>query len=276
MKLNSIVSVSFLLFLTAAIFSCSEEKYPGYSEAAEGVYYKLHYPGESGNKAGPDDYYEVVMLNRFGEEVIFDSQLESGSGTLLMQSEASKYFSVLSEGDSATFLLSGAGLALPGMPDTGMIEMNVKVLRILSADEAAEIEANRDGDAGEVLIIKRYLTKKGIKAEQDTSGIVQLEMNTGSGKSPEKGDTVDIQVKGELLNGRVVDDSRTYGGLSFIWGDEGQVLPGIRMVLSRMKEGGNAKIILPSRLAFGSGGSSTGIVPSNTPVIYTIELLHIR
>lgn len=276
MKLNSTVSVSLLLLLSALLLSCGEEKYPGYSDAGEGVYYKLHYPGESGKKAGPEDYYQVIMLNRFGQEVIFDSQLESGDGTLLMQSEASKYFSVLSEGDSATFLLSGAGLALPGMPDTGMIEMNVKVLRILSADEAADVEANRDEDAGEVLVIKRYLAKKGLKAAQDSSGIVQLEMNAGSGKSPEKGDTVDIQVKGELLNGRIVDDSRTYGGLSFIWGDEGQVLPGIRMVLSGMKEGGNAKIILPSRLAFGSGGSSTGIVPANTPVIYTIELLHTR
>jgi FKBP-type peptidyl-prolyl cis-trans isomerase len=276
MKLKYTVSVSLLVIIAAVMFSCGDEKYPGYSDAGEGVYYKLHYPGESGKKAGEDDFYEVIMLNKFGEEVIYDSQLESGSGTLLMQSQASKYFNVLSEGDSATFLLSGAGLALPGMPDTGMIEMNVKVVRILSADEAADIESNRDADAGEVLIIKRYLARNGLKVEQDSSGIVSLEMNVGNGKSPEKGDTVDIQVKGQLLNGRIVDDSHSYGGLSFIWGDEGQVLPGIRMVLSRMKEGGNAKIILPSRLAFGSGGSSTGIVPANTPVLYTIELLHTR
>lgn len=276
MKLKFTVSVSFLILLSAIFTSCKEEKYPGYSDAGDGVYYKLHFPGESGKKAGEDDYYEVIMLNKFGEEVIYDSQLESGSGTVIMQSQASKYFSVLSEGDSATFLLSGAGLALPGMPDTGMIEMNVKVVRILSAEEAAETEANRDDDAGEMLIIKRYLTNQGIKAGFDTAGIVRLEFNSGNGRSPVKGDTVDIQVKGALLNGRIVDDSRTYGGLSFIWGDEGQILPGIRMVLSQMKEGGNAKIILPSRLAFGSGGSSTGIVPAHTPVIYTIEFLHTR
>lgn len=265
-----------VLSLVLVISSCKDEKYPGYSEAEPGIYYKLHIPGETGKKAGPDDFYEVIMYNKFGDEVIYDSELESGSGTLFMQSEASRYFSVLSEGDSATFLLSGSGLSLPGMPDTGMIEMNVKVIRILSPDEVADREAKSDPDAGEVLIVQRYLARKNIPYTPDSTGAVLLEMKQGDGVLPAKGDSVSLQIKGELLNGRIFDDSRNYGGLTFTWGDDGQVIPGIKAVLSGLKQGGYAKIILPSRLAFGAGGSSTGIVPPHTPVIYTIEFLHTR
>lgn len=266
-----------VLALAGIIFmgSCAEEKYPGYTEAEPGIYYRLHIPGESGKKAGADDYYEVIMFNRMGDEVIYDSQLESPSGTLFMQSEASRYFSVLSEGDSATFLLPGGDLALPGMPDTGMLEMNVRIVAILTPDEVADRESGIDADAGEVLLIERYLARKNLKAGPDSLGAVVLESKEGTGATPMKGDTVEVRLRGELLNGRIFDDTESYGGFSFTWGDEGQVIPGVKRVLSTMKEGGYAKIILPSRLAFGMEGSS-GIVPAHTPVIYTIELLHAR
>jgi len=277
MKLNFWGCTSLALFVAVLLCnSCKDEKYPGYTEAEPGVYYKLHIPGESGKKAGPDDYYEVVMFNKYGEEVIYDSQLESATGTLFMQSQASRYFSVLAEGDSATFLLSGAGLVLPGMPDTGMVEMNVKIVGILTPEQVAGRESTGDPDAGEVLIIQRYLQRKKVPYSPDSTGAVVLETKQGAGAAPVKGDSVTIQVKGELLNGRVFDDSHNYGGLTFTWGDEGQVIPGIRAVLAGLKEGGSAKIILPSRLAFGTAGSSTGIVAPHTPVIYTVELLNTR
>ena len=268
--------VSLLAFVIVFITSCGEEsKYPGYSEAEQGVYYKLHYPGESGKKAGEEDYYEVIMLNKYGDEVIYDSQLESGSGTLFMQSGASRYFSVLAEGDSATFMLPGGDLSMPGMPDSGTIEMNVKIVAILTADEVAEREMNADYEAGEVLMIQRYCNRNSVKYTPDSTGLVMIESKSGVGVKPEKGDTVEVKLHGELLNGRVIDDSESYGGFSFTWGDEAQVLPGIWRVLAGMQEGGTAKIILPSRLAFGTGGSS-GIVPAHTPVVYTIELLRTR
>ena len=275
--LRSDSSLLLLLFpLLLGLASCGgDSKYPGYTEAGPGIYYKLHYPGESGKKAGEEDYYEVIMINRFGDEIIFDSQLESPSGTLFMQSNASRYFSVLSEGDSATFILPGGDLLMPGMPDTGSVEMSVKVVAILSAEEVADRESSQDPDAGEVLLIQRYLQRKGLTYAPDSLGTVTLESKTGTGARPAKGDTVEVRIKGELLNGRIFDDSDAYGGLSFTWGDEGQVIPGIKRVLAGMQEGGSAKIILPSRLAFGPGGS-TGIVPPHTPVIYTIELVHTK
>jgi FKBP-type peptidyl-prolyl cis-trans isomerase len=42
-----------------------------------------------------------------------------------------------------------------------------------------------------------------------------------------------------------------------------------------MNEGAKAKFIIPSHLAYGEDGSSTGIIPPYTTVIYEIELLNL-
>ena len=43
-----------------------------------------------------------------------------------------------------------------------------------------------------------------------------------------------------------------------------------------MREGELSLFILPSAIAFGATGSSTGIVPPYTPVIFEIELLELK
>ena len=43
-----------------------------------------------------------------------------------------------------------------------------------------------------------------------------------------------------------------------------------------MNEGEKAKFIIPSQLAYGGAGSSTGIIPPYTTVIYEIELVKLN
>jgi FKBP-type peptidyl-prolyl cis-trans isomerase len=270
---------SFLaLFIAATIASCEDSAHPGYSEAEQGIYYKLHVPGETGKKAGPDDFYEVYMLNRFGGQTFFDSYYMTGRGTILMQSSASRYFSVLSEGDSATFLLPGGDLALPGMPDTGLVEMNVKILRVLTADEAQQLEKNEDPDAAEQLIINRYLGRNKLSVAPDSSGLYFINEKEGTGEKPAAGKKVTVTYTGSFFSGQPFDRAGVDGkpAFAFTWGEEGQMLPGIIQALSHMRPGGKAKIILPSRLAFGAGGSSGGIVPPHTPVVYELTLVSIE
>ena len=47
----------------------------------------------------------------------------------------------------------------------------------------------------------------------------------------------------------------------------------IHYVIKRLKKGQNAKIILPSRLAFGENGSSNGTIAPYTPLIYEIKII---
>lgn len=270
----------FAIFLLAIVYySCSpDSKYPGYTEVEEGVFYKLHIPGESGKKAGETDFYEVRMQNKFGGKVFFDSDFENARGTLLMQSSSSRYFSVLAEGDSATFILPGGDLSLPGMPDTGTVEMNIKIVRILSAEEVDKLEKSADPELDEQILIQRYLAKGNFKVKPDTAGLYVIPEKVGTGEKPQSGKTIKVKYTGMLFNNHIFDSSGTENSPPFtmIWGQEGQMLPGIVSALSHMKAGGKSKIILPSRLAFGADGSSTGIVPPHTPVVYEVELISVE
>ena len=46
--------------------------------------------------------------------------------------------------------------------------------------------------------------------------------------------------------------------------------------LYKLKKGEKAKIILPSQLAFGDQGSSNGVIPPYTPLVYQIEIIDIK
>ncbi|GAB4146735.1 MAG: hypothetical protein Fur0041_20970 [Bacteroidia bacterium] len=265
------------LAIAVFVFSCENSPYPGYTEVEKGIWYKLHYPGETEKKAGQEDVYEVKMTNSFGGTVFYDSELETPEGTLFMQSSASRYFSVLGEGDSATFLLPGGDLKLPGTPDTGMIQMNVKIVKIYTQDEFAKLNRITDQQAGEMARIQRYCRKNKLNLTTDQDGLYYTDVLQGKGAKPDTGGVISIHYKGYFMNGRVFDDTyERKEPLKFNWKEEGQVIPGFKLALRKMKEGGKAKIILPSHLAFGQGGSSTGIVPPNTPVIYELELLKIE
>ena len=268
-----------IVLLPIFLYNCtSDSKYPGYTEVEANIFYKLHIPGESGKKAGENEFYEVRMQNKYGGKVFFDSDFENARGTLFMQSSASRYFSVLAEGDSATFLLPGGDLSLPGMPDTGMVEMNVKIIRILSADEVDKLEKSADPDLDEQILIQRYLSKGKINVKPDTSGLYVIPEKIGNGSKPQTGKTIKVRYSGMLFNNHVFDTSgpENVAPFTMIWGEEGQLLPGLISALSHMKAGGKAKIILPSPLAFGANGSSTGIVPPHTPVIYEVELISVE
>lgn len=272
-------NLSFVITVMAMLLAgCKDSsKYPGYTEAEPGIYYKLHIPGENGKKAKEEDFYEVRMQNKYNGKVFFDSEFQNAAGTLFMQSSASRYFSVLGEGDSATFLLPGGDLSLPGMPDTGMVEMNVKVIRILTADEVQQLEKSADPDLNEQVLIRRYMTKNKLNIVPDSNGLYYLSLKEGTGSKPSYGTTVSINYTGTLPNGTLVDGNVGTGApFSFPYGAEGQVIPGIMKALSHMKAGGKSKIILPSPLAFGVNGSSTGIAPPHTPIIYELELVSVE
>jgi FKBP-type peptidyl-prolyl cis-trans isomerase len=46
--------------------------------------------------------------------------------------------------------------------------------------------------------------------------------------------------------------------------------------LKYMREGGKAKLIIPSYLAFGKKGGETGILPPHTFVYYEVEVLEVK
>jgi peptidylprolyl isomerase len=49
----------------------------------------------------------------------------------------------------------------------------------------------------------------------------------------------------------------------------------MQYALSLMKAGERALVYMPSELAFGESGSSTGIIPPKTPIYFDINVLQV-
>lgn len=107
-------------------------------------------------------------------------------------------------------------------------------------------------------------------------GIYYRSMREGDTLSVVKGREIVIHYQGRTLDGRVFDDSRRMAApLRFVYGNEGQVLPGLEVVLSIMDRSDVYEIILPSWMAFGARGSADGRISPYQTVIYRVEVLEV-
>jgi FKBP-type peptidyl-prolyl cis-trans isomerase len=275
--INKCTGIFGLLFLTLLSACRQSSRYPGYDEIYNGVYCRLIDPGDGERKVKEGDYLELKMINSAGGKAFYNTVLQSARGTILLSFSGNRYFSALSEGDSAVILLPAGELKYPGTPDTGMVEMHIRVTRILDQGAYEKYIQQLDVEADEQLLISRYLKQQQSWAQPDSNGIYIESEIKGEGAYPEEKKTVRIRGEGTFLNGLVFDKSLSgVNGTSFSWGVEGQFVEGFEKMLKQMRVGGKAKIVLPSRLAFGTRGSVNGIVPPNTPVVYTLELLSIE
>jgi FKBP-type peptidyl-prolyl cis-trans isomerases 1 len=103
------------------------------------------------------------------------------------------------------------------------------------------------------------------------SGLYYIELFPGTGISPINNDSVYFKYKASFLD-FVVFNSTTPDSVpskAKIGSDD--LISGVDEGLKYMKEGGRAKLIIPSKLAYGLYGIPN-IVPANTPILVTLEL----
>jgi FKBP-type peptidyl-prolyl cis-trans isomerase FkpA len=110
-----------------------------------------------------------------------------------------------------------------------------------------------------------------VGAVQTDSGLVYRDVAVGTGASPKAGDVVRVHYRGTLINGTEFDSSYkrnepaefSLDGVIGCW-TEG---------LQRMKVGGKARLVCPSRIAYGDEGRPS--IPGGAALIFDVELLAI-
>lgn len=106
------------------------------------------------------------------------------------------------------------------------------------------------------------------------SGLQYVVLEEGTGASPGPGSMVAVHYTGTLEDGTVFDSSRERGQpIEFPLG-RGQVIPGWDEGIALMKEGGKARLIIPSELAYGEQGIQ-GIIPPGATLIFDVELVSV-
>lgn len=281
-------------FLLLSLFSCKKDNYPHYEKVNDGLYYKILRFENSDSKPKLGDILTLEFVWDYKKSPKLNVPLANKlNGTKVVEMNGLSIFKIfekLNKGDSIQIIMSvqefannfnpGNNFDITLVPDT--IRFNA-VLRDFDSAENYEKkkihfeEWLKSINETEKSLIDIFLSEHEVAQMPDEEGMYFIEIEEGKGNFPQVGNNVFVHYRGYFLDGYEFDNTYTANQpLDVIYGLSGQVIKGFEKALSKMKVGAKAQIILPSRLAFGERGSTTGIVPPNTPVVYELELIKIK
>ena len=108
--------------------------------------------------------------------------------------------------------------------------------------------------------------------EKTASGLRYQFIQRGDGVTAQKGKTVSVHYKGQLVDGTVFDSSyKRNQPIDFVLG-VGQVIPGWDEGIQLLSVGDKARFVIPSDLAYGAQGAG-GVIPPNATLIFDVELV---
>ncbi len=278
---------SIFIILAIMLFSCNDEPYEGYRTIHEGLWYKLLEVGDDTIKVKPGDFVTVdISYRTHYDSVFFEGRRKFQIEKLIPSSSIDECCTLMSTNDridfiidAGTFFEKNLQVSLPAYIDTGEImKIDIKVVNIQSETEyryhkEAFLKWITDFGEYEKAILEQFLSKEKLNIEPNEKGYYYIQLAKGKGMRVKKGDILVIEFEGKFLNGKFFDSTlKRKESFTFVYGDEMQVIAGLEDAIGQMHLGEKALVILPSEWAFGKSGSTTGIIPPYTSLIYEVEV----
>lgn len=180
---------------------------------------------------------------------------------------------LLPEGTKATIYIP-SGLAY-GNQANGPIPANAILVFDMQLVKVYTTTAEQTQLSSDVADIDQYLASKSITATKDPSGLRYVITQTGTGITPTWYSQVSMNVTGKTL----VTGTQFYSSaLAPSSTSDSRVVNYIRCfqtALQLLPMGSKATLYVPSGLGFGTSGSADGSVPSNTNIVYDVELTNV-
>ena len=165
--------------------------------------------------------------------------------------------------------LSGGKLALDQAEIQQTLTTYQRELVSKQAERSKEL-AGKNKEEGDTFLTTNK-KKEGIKTT--ASGLQYKVINEGTGKKATADDTVRVNYKGTLIDGKEFDSSYSRGE-PVEFPVSGVVIPGWTEALQLMPVGSKWQLFVPSNLAYGERGQGPDIGP-NATLIFEIDLLAI-
>lgn len=271
------------ILLIIITFGCNDSDHPGYSKLHGSIHYKLVVIGDDGLKVEDGEYTSVEI------KVIVDSMLSAHKSYSRLRVDSKPFPSYLlnllaeaTVGDSMLILGSADELELNQMlgkelfkTDT-LVRLEVMVTEVftdsLLRHTLAKERMIKDFELKEKSDLRKVLDSLDMTTEHLVDGVYLKALNSPSDKPVSKGDFVSTNYILSLANGREVANTYISEPFKYQTGKPDQVITGFGVGVYNMNYGGEYLLVIPSNLGFGAKGSSSGIIPPYSVLIYEVKL----
>lgn len=283
--------------LLAGLFtSCKKSNWlDGYTRDLDGFYYKLFALGDGNiHPSNKDVVVADAVMRTQTDSIFWDTKHDGVNGFYVdltsekLPGSCHNYFSKLVEGDSVSFLIRPSTFfrlyfdtVVPYFcQNDSLVKLDLKITEIVSKaqyitlKENAEVKEIDDRELQELEIIDSYLSHDYGNVKPDRNGIYFLKKTVTNLEPISLGKRIKIAITSNFLDGRPL--GKLDQEMEYTYGTPDQTVKGLNIVIGALKKGETAKIIVPSRLAFGEKGSSNGSVPPYTPIVFDLKIIDIK
>lgn len=284
------------IFSTILILFSSCKKDNGFEKTELGFSFKHCTTNQNSPKAnGGDIIFGQMKILLNNKELIF-SNYGKPDRLFVIDKNAKvgsidEFLTTLHLGDSAIMVAPADSVAkylnnVVAKP-SDKVYFYLSVTQIISVSELSTHEAEKlRNQQKEEEALTEFVLAKYEKAVKKESGLFYVNIYEGQGAKAEYGkkmvvnytvtDTagtiLDSNVEEVAIKGNIKTPQKHYAPFEFTLGDDG-LIAGWSEGISYMRAGGHAKLVVPSRLAYGELGFHS--IGPNTPLVFDIYLLKV-
>ncbi|WP_442589022.1 FKBP-type peptidyl-prolyl cis-trans isomerase [Pedobacter sp. AW31-3R] len=245
---------------------------------------------EDPNKTG---YYYQVLTEGTGDAYFTNTDTVLYDGVLKGLDNGTTYFTSPKNGNLRTFVgytntfnsfsipairdvmtkLKPGGTARILLPSYLAFGKNGNTTYNISSNENIDLyittynenQADRDDR-----IIREYIAEKGLNTMiADESGVNYSITAVGDSAVIDRFSKISVAFTGRLLDGTVFDSSTSYSTIL-----SSTIQGWIKTIPGKLKKGGKMRMLIPSRLGYGTSGNSGGsvLIPANAVLDFDVEI----
>ena len=280
MKKVFVNPIAIVMLVALTSLACSS-KYSGFDKSETGLYYKLFKVSTDTVKPKIGDWVSLSMRYKYKDSTLFESAKAMGSPVRFQlppsdfKGDIYEGISMMSAGDSATFIVNADSLFMKTFRQKTrpeFVDSNSVIyfyITLLSSDSPQSLMKKEEDS------LKKYVADKKITVQPEPSGLYYIETLAGKGASVDTGTWVTMHFKVMMPDGKQIFSSYDKGEpMKFEYGKRFDT-PGFEEGIGKMKKGGKATLIVPSKIAFGEAGRGA-MVPPYATVIYEVELVDLQ
>jgi len=284
----------FRLFFAATILIGCETKTPEYFFTEGGLKYKYQDIVGEGKEPQIGDVLSVDMKwSTIDDSVFYKSNNTGYKGADIVQLQTQNNpggieegFAKLKEGDSVTFYINPERFfkeyiqaEIPVfLLNAVEMKIDIRLIRVQNKKEyeLSIIEWQRYKEFEEFQKIEETIDYWNSNGDSivEIDGLYIVYDSLHLGKKINYNEVFDLHYIATFTNGKEFYNTYDNGHPDeFQFGQNGQMVEGLKKAISSMKYGQKAKVLVPSEMGFTEKGSAGKIVPPHTPVIYYLEIL---